>query len=217
MRRASTTTSAPRAPCARSCHMKPNRSWPGVPNRYSLRLSSRVMQPKSRATVVATFAGTSPVRSICAATEVIAASVVSGRIWEIDDPAVVLPTPKPPAMTIFTGTGGRRGSTDGFKSTDDPFDQVRVVRRQVGALDDDVPLRRQVGDEDPGDADVQLQPRRHLGDRHRHRAELDDLAVLEGQPVAQVDRLHLGLDLQRPVHRLAPPGPVHVRAPPRPP
>jgi len=60
--------------------MKPKRSWPGVPNRYSFRLSSMVMQPKSSATVVDILAGTSPVRSICAATEVIAASVVSGGI-----------------------------------------------------------------------------------------------------------------------------------------
>src|SRR3982751_6502774 len=166
MRRASTTTSAPRAPCARSCHMKPNRSWPGVPNRYSLRLSSMVMQPKSSATVVDVLAGTSPVRSIWAATEVIAASVVSGRISEIEDTAVVLPTPKPPAMTIFTGTGGPRapgcargcGSADGFKSTDHPLDQVAVVRREARPHHHDVPVRGEVGDEYPGDADVQLQP-----------------------------------------------------------
>src|SRR2546421_1658236 len=218
MRRASTMTSAPSAPCARSCHMKPTRSWPGVPNRYSLRLSSMVMQPKSSATVVDVLAGTSPVRSIWAATEVIAASVVSGRISEIDDTVVVLPTPKPPAMTIFTGTGGRRrpgnGSDDGFKSTDDPLDQVPVVRREAGALDDDVPLRGEVGDEHPGHPDVQLQLRRHLGHRHRDRAELDDLAVLEGEPVARVDRLYLGLDLQRLVHRLGPPRGEQVRPQP---
>src|SRR3989440_2821849 len=219
MRRASTMTSAPSAPCARSCHMKPTRSWPGVPNRYSLRLSSMVMQPKSSATVVAVFAGTSPVRSIWAATEVIAASVVSGRISEIAETAVVLPTPKPPAMTIFTGTGGRRvpgnGSADGFESTDHPLDQVRVERREAGALDDEIPLRGEIGDEHPGDTDVQLEPRRHLGHRHRRSAELDDLAVLEGQPVvprhARLGRLHLGLDLQRLVHRLGPPRGGHGR------
>lgn len=88
--------------------MKPNRSCPGVPNRYSLTSSSMVMQPKSRATVVVVLAGTWPVRSISAATEVIAASVRSGVISEIEDTAVVLPTPKPPAITILTGVGGRR-------------------------------------------------------------------------------------------------------------
>src|SRR2546421_7724097 len=118
-----------------------------------------VMQPKSSATVVDTLAGTSPVRSISAATEVIAASVVNGVISEIADTAVVLPTPKPPAMTIFTGTGGRcapgSGSADGFESTDHSLDQVRVLRkREDRALDDEVPQRGEVGDEHPGDADV---------------------------------------------------------------
>ena len=37
--------------------MKPNRSWPGVPNRYSLISSSIVIRPKSSATVVWVFAG----------------------------------------------------------------------------------------------------------------------------------------------------------------
>src|SRR6266516_3525096 len=145
-----------------------------------------VMQPKSSATVVEILAGTSPVRSISAATDVIAASVVSGWISEIADTAVVLPTPKPPAMTIFTGRGGRRapgsGSVDGFESTDHPLDQVRVVRRsEDGALDDEVPRRGEVGHEYPGDADVQPEPGRHLRHRHRRRAEYDDLAVLERQ------------------------------------
>src|SRR4051812_1636735 len=149
MRRASTMTRAPRAPCDRSCHMNPKRSWPGVPNRYSFRPSSMVIQPKSSATVVDILAGTSPARSISAATDVIAASVVSGVISEITDTAVVLPTPKPPAMTIFTGTGGRcapaSSSADGFESTDYPLDQVRVLRkREAGALDDEIAQRGEV-------------------------------------------------------------------------
>src|SRR6266511_1663215 len=79
MRRASTMTRAPSAPWDRSCHMKPNRSCPGVPNRYSLRPSSMVMQPKSSATVVDVFAGIWPARSTPTATEVMAASVLNGR------------------------------------------------------------------------------------------------------------------------------------------
>src|SRR6185312_10544126 len=124
-------TSAPSAPLTRSFHMNANRSWPGVPNKYSLISSSMVMQPKSSATVVVVFSGTWPVRSSSAATEVIAASVVRGRISEIADTVVVFPTPKPPAMTILTGVGGRRapatGSPDGFESTDDPFDDIDIV------------------------------------------------------------------------------------------
>src|SRR6266487_3473466 len=147
-------TRAPSAPCARSCHMKPNRSCPGVPNRYSLRPSSMVMQPKSSATVVDVLAGTSRARSTSAAEE-IAASVVNGRISEIADTAVVLPTPKPPAMTIFTGIGGRcapgSGSADGFESTHHSLDQFRVMRkREARSLDGEISLRGEVGYEYPG-------------------------------------------------------------------
>src|SRR5919198_4060070 len=90
-----------------------------------------VMQPKSRATVVVVFSGVWPVRSISAPTEVIAASVRSGGISEMAPTAVVLPTPKPPAMTILTGVGGRlaaaTGSADCFESTNDPFDHAKVL------------------------------------------------------------------------------------------
>ena len=86
------------------------------------------MRPKSMATVVVVLSGTCTVGSSPAAAEVIAASVVSGVISEMAPTAVVLPTPKPPAMTILTGVGGRRplasGSANRFESTDDPFDDV---------------------------------------------------------------------------------------------
>src|SRR6266511_3888425 len=205
MRRASTMTSAPSAPWDRSFHMKPNRSCPGVPNRYSFRSSSMVMQPKSSATVVDVLAGTSVVRSSCAATEVIAASVVSGGISEIADTVVVLPTPKPPAMTIFTGTGGRcapdSGSADGFQSTDHPFDQVPVVRKWgVRALDEQVTQRGEVGHEHPCDADVQPESGGDLGHGYRGLAPRADLGGED-----------LCLDLQRVVDRLRPSGGEQVR------
>src|SRR5438105_5905573 len=85
--------------------MNPNRDWPGVPNRYSFRLWSMVTQPKSMATVVVSFA-VDPGSSTPTETAVISASVVSGAISEMAPTVVVLPTPKPPATTIFTGTGG---------------------------------------------------------------------------------------------------------------
>src|SRR5689334_4589454 len=100
-------TSPPTAPSTMSSHMKPNRSWPGVPNRYSFRVGSMVMQPKSIATVVVVLRGVCVRSSTPAATSVMAASVVSGSISEIEPTAVVLPTPKPPAITILTGSGGR--------------------------------------------------------------------------------------------------------------
>jgi len=57
--------------------------------------------------------------------------VVSGGISEIDRTAVVLPTPNPPAMTNFTGSGGwgpRPGdSDDALESTDHPFDGGEII------------------------------------------------------------------------------------------
>src|SRR2546430_12497988 len=217
-------TKAPRAPYARSGHMKPNRSCPGVPNRYSLISWSMVMQPKSSATVVVVLAGTWPVRSMSAATEVIAASVVSGGISEITETAVVLPTPKPPAMTIFTGTGGRvapgTGSADGFESTDYPLDQGRGLgKRGTGNAYDEISQGREVGHEYPGHADVQAQFRGHLGDRQGGGAQRHDVAGLEGElPVRgrpELGRDDLRLDFEGVVDRLHPPGGEQVRAQPR--
>src|SRR5262245_31372020 len=123
--------------------------------------SSMVMQPKSRATVVVVFSGTSPVRSIAAATSVIAASVVSNGISEMRSTAVVLPTPNPPAMTIFTGIGGRGrngASGDGLKSTDDPLHDLHVVLRSlVWTAHREQPERDQVTDENPGRAQMQAE------------------------------------------------------------
>src|SRR5256885_15670131 len=152
-------TSAPRAPCTKSCHMKPNRSCPGVPKRYILTSSSMVIQPKSNATVVVVLFGTWPVRSMSALTDVMAASVVSGGLSEIAPTVVVFPTPNPPAMTIFTGVGGRRlpalGSAYGFESTNDPFDHAKVLGRLgVRPSDGDISESGEVGHEHPGDADV---------------------------------------------------------------
>src|ERR1041384_1968545 len=110
--------------------MKPNRSWPGVPNRYSFSVASMVTQPKSIATVVVVLPTRIPGSSTPTDSMVITASVVSGSISEMAPTVVVLPTPKPPATTIFTGTGGRRTATgevcsgDGIESTDHSLDQL---------------------------------------------------------------------------------------------
>src|SRR5690349_9348815 len=85
--------------------MKPNRSWPGVPKRYSFRLRSIVRQPKSMATVVVVLLVLGPGSSMPNAAAVISASVVSGAISEIAPTVVVLPTPNPPAIMILTGIG----------------------------------------------------------------------------------------------------------------
>ncbi|CAM5540572.1 hypothetical protein SRIMM317S_01854 [Streptomyces rimosus subsp. rimosus] len=81
--------------------MNQKRSWPGVPNRYRIRSWSSVMRPKSIATVVVVLSWTWLRSSIPAEAEVITASVRSGLISETAPTNVVLPTPKPPATTIF--------------------------------------------------------------------------------------------------------------------
>ncbi len=63
------------------------------------------MRPKSIATVVVVLLVAEPASSTSIDTLVMAASVWSGWISEIDVTNVVLPTAKPPATTIFTGSG----------------------------------------------------------------------------------------------------------------
>ncbi len=94
--------------------MNRKRSWPGVPNRYSHRLPGSEMRPKSMATVVVVLRSvTPPASSTPTECSVIAASVDSGSMSEIDPMKVVLPTANPPATTIFddggSGLVGRRG------------------------------------------------------------------------------------------------------------
>src|SRR5882672_1156642 len=145
-----------------------------------------VMHPKSSATVVVVLFGTCPVRSMSALTDVIAASVRSGGISEIAPTVVVLPTPNPPAMTIFTGVGGRRlpaaGSANGFESTNDPFDHAKVLGGLgVWPPNDDIAERGEIGDQHPGDADMHAELGGDLGNGHGGLAQVDDVAPLEGQ------------------------------------
>src|SRR6266487_5683003 len=65
------------------------------------------MRPKSIATVVVVLPSNRLVSSRLAEAVVSAASVVNGMISDTDPTKVVFPTPKPPAMTIFTGVGAR--------------------------------------------------------------------------------------------------------------
>src|ERR671933_1642301 len=117
------------APRHRSSHMNQNRSWPGVPNRYRIRSVSRVMRPTSMATVVVVLPWIWLVSSTPRLAVVMAASVVSGMISETAPTKVVLPTPKPPAMTILTGVGAGpaggvvRGGLEGAEAIQDSFQE----------------------------------------------------------------------------------------------
>src|SRR3954452_15650935 len=91
-----------------------------------------LIRPKSIATVVVVLPGTCRLSSTPTPAEVMMASVVSGVISETDPTRVVLPTPKPPAMTIFADVtrpeAGRCDMSEPAKSTQHPFQQFRAYR-----------------------------------------------------------------------------------------
>ena len=93
---------APIAPRTRSSHMNQNRRWPGVPNRYSTRSSSR-RDPAEvhRHRRGPSSSGVASRPSSPADALVTSASVRSGMISDTAPTNVVLPAPNPPEMTIF--------------------------------------------------------------------------------------------------------------------
>ncbi|MFD2354999.1 hypothetical protein ACFSTC_45680 [Nonomuraea ferruginea] len=80
------------------------------------------------ATVVVVLLGVSETSSTPADASVITASVVSGRISDTAFTNVVLPTPNPPATTIFVEVSP---ALEPAKSTEHPFQQVEVRLARV--------------------------------------------------------------------------------------
>ena len=97
------------------------------------------MRPKSMATVVDVLPVlVPPVSSMPSATLVMAASVVSGAISEMEPTNVVFPTAKPPATMILTGRGtpsssgsvsAEAGASERLKAIEHPFEQFQVGAR----------------------------------------------------------------------------------------
>src|SRR6478672_5637961 len=164
--------------------MKWNRSWPGVPNRYSHRSPGSAIRPKSIATVVEVLrSDTPPASSTPTECSVMAASVDSGSMSEIEPMKVVLPTAKPPATTIFTvmgavgalppgtccagvasATTSERGNAIENTLQDLEVRGCGCGRRRTG-VDDDQPLVGEITDEDANHAEGQGQVGRQLRDR----------------------------------------------------
>src|SRR3954447_13222369 len=90
---------------ASSSHINQKRFWPGVPNRYSTYSSRMVIRPKSIATVVVFLPSTPDKSSTPTLWSVRISSVCSGRVSEMAETKVVLPTPKPPATRILIALG----------------------------------------------------------------------------------------------------------------
>src|SRR3954452_7757730 len=156
------------------------------------------MRPKSMATVVEVLRSlTPPASSTPTECSVIAASVESGSMSEIEPMKVVLPTAKPPATTIFTVMGAVGGvvmdlspgtccagvasatTSERGNAIENTLQNLEVRgcgcgRRRTG-VDDDQPLVGEVADEDADHAEGQGQVCRQLRHREdRGRAELDD-------------------------------------------
>src|SRR4051812_31388682 len=153
------------APRTSSSHMNQKRVWPGVPNRYRIRSRSMLIRPKSMATVVVVLPGTCRLSSTPTPAEVMIASVVSGVISETEPTSVVLPTPKPPAMTIFADVtrpaAGRRDMSEPAKSTQHPLQQFRahrigLVLQRGGRVHGDQAVGGHVGDDHPSHPERQL-------------------------------------------------------------
>src|SRR5438105_5618354 len=122
---------------------------------------------------------------------VIAASVVSGRISEIELTNVVLPTAKPPATSSLTdcgsaGTAGT-GSTGSAGWSEFAYsiehllqecDVVSVGRARRGFQE---AVGGEVGDEDPGDPDGESRAGGDLHERRWFAAQGEDGARLDGR------------------------------------
>src|ERR1700722_13827888 len=103
---------------------------------------------------------------------VMTASVVSGVISETEPTNVVLPTPNPPATTIFTdviaaSAAGAWTVLELPKSTEHPFEQVdiRATLCVVDLVYPDESFHRHVRYQDPGNAQRHPQHRRDFRDR----------------------------------------------------
>src|SRR6476646_2684361 len=87
--------------------------------------SARVIRPKSMATVVVDLPGVFARSSTPSDSLVTRASVRSGTISETEPTMVVLPTPKPPATTIFVEAAVRL-PLESTESTEGPFEEIEA-------------------------------------------------------------------------------------------
>src|SRR3954453_16706358 len=156
------------------------------------------MRPKSMAAVVVVLSPVWVRSSMPADADVITASVRSGLISETAPTNVVLPTPKPPATTIFAEVVEREGPPlELAKSTEHPFEQSHVwlaagALVAAGLMDGDQARLRQVGDENRGHAGRDGEQGREVGHRFDLPAEVADPLVL-GQLALQLVRLRGGV------------------------
>src|SRR5690606_8554229 len=127
-------------------------------------------RPKSIATVVVVLFGVRAVSSMPTEASVMTASVVSGMISETAPTKVVLPTPNPPATTIFVEVSTPPPPPprlEPAKSTEHPLQQVqiRLAGVKLRLIHVHKSLGRHVRDQNPRDAQWYAEHRRDLSHR----------------------------------------------------
>src|SRR5215207_10780390 len=115
------------------------------------------MRPKSIATVVVDFSSTPVVSSTPTLASVSNSSVRSGRISLTAPTNVVLPAPKPPAISIFTATGSSSAGPMRLERTETTDHRLKYglagqLGRPARLADQDETAVEQVTEEDPDDA-----------------------------------------------------------------
>src|SRR5256885_9879374 len=140
------------------------------------------MRPKSIATVVVVLPSTPVTLSMSTLAVVSVSSVVSGSISLTAPTNVVLPTPKPPAIRIFSclGKGASKSAEPGKHCLQDVG--VGLVAVRVWHFHDHGTGVDQVGQEDLGDGGGLSEVSRDLGDRDRFPAQAKRLSVVVSQP-----------------------------------
>ncbi len=187
--------------------MKWNRSWPGRAEQVEPEVArqgdaAEVHGDRGRGLAVGHAAGVVDAHEC----SVIAASVDSGSMSEMDPMKVVLPTAKPPATTILTVMGAVGGSawppapaapaaaatSERGNAIENTLQDLEVggaagSRSRRTGVDDDQTFVGEVADEDANDAEGQGQVRRQLGDRQdRVRAQLEDAPALRRSATGSV-------------------------------
>src|SRR5215207_9051258 len=186
-----------------------------------MRSLSRETRPKSIATVVVVLFGVWDRSSTPALASVMTASVVSGSISETAPTSVVLPTPKPPAMTIFADVVAALESTQAVglevsKSIQHPLHQgeIRSIGWGVALVHPHESLLRHVTHQHPRHAERHPQVGGDLRYRACPPAEVaDELPLRRGRlrrAVAEPGRRDECLDRQL-VVRPGPPAGDRVR------
>src|SRR5258706_16034551 len=126
-----------------------------------------LIRPKSITTVVAILLSTPVMSSVPTLASVRYSSVCNGMISLHEPTRVVFPTPNPPATRILSANG--RGRSECPKSIDHRLQDAVVgwVDLRVGLEGRDEVGLQQVPDQDPHDADREVEPGRDLGDGER--------------------------------------------------